>query len=83
MADSADLIEHKRLFEQFLDDNDSLRNSTLISECNLEKIREHLENGRKLDNNLKRRVENNNFFLMTLTENEENIVCVRSKNSKV
>ena len=38
---------------------------------------------RKIDTNLKRRIESNNFFLMTLSDNEESVICVLTKQTKV
>ena len=75
--------EHKRLFEVFLLSNAKLKNSRIITKDSLAKIKSHLENGEKIDANLKKRLLQNKFILITLTEEEGQVVCVRSKQCKV
>ena len=80
----ADIIEHKRLFELYLDGIAKKRNSTIIPRCSLNEIKHYLNDKmRKIDTNLKRRIESNNFFLMTLSDNEESVICVLTKQTKV
>ena len=87
MAGNLDVIEHKRLFHEFIERYDCIRNTNLISSEDLHKIRNYLEIGGNLDQKLKRRIAKNKFFLSSISSsNEYSNVCVRingSVNSKV